>query len=90
MLQSMQTLQSNPEFKQLLNKCREVVKENSQLYEYIQTGVLENLKFENGLEKSQIDQLMLKIKEKELVNAEIEAEVNEFNNQVNAVKEIVA
>ena len=61
-----------------------------QLYEYIQTGVLENLKFENGLEKSQIDQLMLKIKEKELVNAEIEAEVNEFNNQVNAVKEIVA
>ena len=88
--ESMQTLQSNPEFKQLLNKCREVVKENSQLYEYIQTGVLENLKFENGLEKSQIDQLMLKIKEKELVNAEIEAEVNEFNNQVNAVKEIVA
>ena len=86
----MQTLQSNPEFKQLLNKCREVVKENSQLCEYIQTGVLEKLKFENGLEKSQIDQLMLKIKEKELVNAEIEAEVNEFNNQVNAVKEIVA
>ena len=55
--ETLQTTQSNQEFKQIVNKCREVVKENAQLYDYIQTGVLENLKFENGLEKSQIDQL---------------------------------
>ena len=85
--ETLQTTQSNQEFKQIVNKCREVVKENAQLYDYIQTGVLENLKFENGLEKSQIDQLMLKIKEKELINREIEYEANEINNQVNCLKE---
>ena len=85
--ETLQTTQSNQEFKQIVNKCREVVKENAQLYDYIQTGVLENLKFENGLEKSQIDQLMLKIKEKELINSEIEYEANEINNQVNSLKE---
>ena len=85
--ETLQTTQSNQEFKQIVNKCREVVKENAQLYDYIQTGVLENLKFENGLEKSQIDQLMLKIKEKELINSEIEYEANEINNQVNCLKE---
>ena len=85
--ETLQTTQSNQEFKQIVNKCREVVKENAQLYDYIQTGVLENLKFENGLEKSQIDQLMLKIKEKELINSEIEYEANEINNQVNGLKE---
>lgn len=83
----LQTAQSNQEFKQIVNKCREVVKENAQLYDYIQTGVLENLKFENGLEKSQIDQLMLKIKEKELINTEIEYETNDINNLVNGLKE---
>lgn len=85
--ETLQTTQSNQEFKQIVNKCREVVKENAQLYDYIQTGVLENLKFENGLEKSQIDQLMLKIKEKELINSEIEYEANDINNQVNGLKE---
>ena len=85
--ETLQTTQSNQEFKQIVNKCREVVKENAQLYDYIQTGVLENLKFENGLEKSQIDQLMLKIKEKELINSEIEYEASEINNQVNGLKE---
>ena len=43
----------------MLIKCQEFHKENSELYDFTQGGTLENLKFENGLEKSQIDQLML-------------------------------
>jgi len=63
----------------MLIKCQEFHKENSELYDFTQGGTLENLKFENGLEKSQIDQLMLKLKEKESINNELENEHNEIN-----------
>jgi septal ring factor EnvC (AmiA/AmiB activator) len=46
---------------------------------------LENLKFENGLEKTHIDILMLKLREKEEINKELEAEVNEMNEYVIAL-----
>ncbi len=68
-----------------MSKCRDLNKENTELYNYTQGGTLENLKYENGLEKSQIDQLMLKLKEKELINQEMEFELNEINENVNAV-----
>jgi hypothetical protein len=68
-----------------VSKCRDLNKENTELYNYTQGGTLENLKYENGLEKSQIDQLMLKLKEKELINQEMEFELNEINENVNAV-----
>ncbi len=57
-------------------------KENTELYNYTQGGTLENLKYENGLEKSQIDQLMLKLKEKEIVNQELENELNEISETI--------
>ena len=64
--EQIQTNQTNPNFKRLIDKCRALVKENNELYNYIQVGILENLKYENGLTKSQIDQLKLKLKEKEI------------------------
>ena len=53
-----------------------------ELYNYTQTVTLENLKYENGLEKSQIDQLMIKLKEKDIINQEIEYELNEMSEDV--------
>ena len=44
---------------------------------------MENLKYENGLTKSQIDQLKLKLKEKEMVKSELEYETIQDNDEVN-------
>lgn len=79
---SLQTSTSNPLFKKIVVKCRELLKENSELNTYTHEGTLESLKYENGLEKSQIDQLMIKLKEKELINQEAEGELNEINEQI--------
>ena len=81
--EQIQTNQTNPNFKRLIDKCRALVKENNELYNYIQVGILENLKYENGLTKSQIDQLKLKLKEKEIVKSELEYETNQENEEVN-------
>lgn len=66
------------QFKKLVTKCRELNKENLELYNYTQAGTLENLKYENGLEKSQIDQLMIKLKEKELLTEDYEFQLNDI------------
>ncbi len=55
------------------------------MYNYTQGGTLENLKYENGLEKSQIDQLMLKLKEKEIFNQELENESSDLNENINII-----
>jgi hypothetical protein len=81
--EQIQTNQTNRNFKRLIDKCRALVKENNELYNYIQVGILENLKYENGLTKSQIDQLKLKLKEKEIVKSELEYETNQENEEVN-------
>lgn len=69
----------------MVSKCRDLNKENRELYNYTQSGTLENLKYENGLEKSQIDQLMLKLKEKETINQEMEYELNEINETISSL-----
>jgi len=66
-------------------KCQEFHKENDELYSFTQGGTIENLKFENGLEKSQIDQLMLKLKEKEIINNELENELYEVNETLSTL-----
>lgn len=76
-LHSLQVNPNHPLFKKLVNKCRDLHKENMELYNYTQGGTLENLRYENSLEKGQIDQLMLKIKEKENVREEIENDIDE-------------
>ena len=78
---NLQQFQNNQNFK-YIQKCKELIKENNELYNYILIGTLENLKYENGLEKSQIDQLMLKLKEKEIVKKEMEYEAYQVNEEV--------
>lgn len=81
-LLNLQTSTSNTLFKKIVAKCKELLKENTELNNYTHEGTLESLKYENGLEKSQIDHLMIKLKEKELVTEELEAEVSEINEQI--------
>jgi hypothetical protein len=76
-LNSLQAGQLNP--KKLVNRCKDLHKENMDLYNYTQGGCLENLRHENGLEKDQIDQLMLKLKEKENIQFDLENEINELS-----------
>ena len=58
-----------------MKKCEYLHKENS---EYINHSVsVENLKQENTLEKKQIDQLLLKIKEKDYIQNELQREICE-------------
>jgi hypothetical protein len=78
-LNSLQTGTNNPMFKKLVNKCKDLHKENMDLYNYTQGGTLENLRYENGLEKDQIDELMTKLKEKENIQNELESEINELS-----------
>jgi len=71
-------LSNNPNFKKLVIKCRDFHKENSDFSNFCQNGILENLKYENGIKETQIDQLMLKLKEKEAVISEQENELSEL------------
>ena len=81
-LNSLQSGQNNPLFKKLVNKCRDLHKENMELYNYTQGGTLENLRHENGLEKDQLEQLMLKLREKENIQFDLETEINELSEVV--------
>jgi chromosome segregation ATPase len=56
-----------------------------ELYNYTQGGTLENLKHENSLEKGQIDQLMLKLREKENIQDDLENEINEISETISIV-----
>ena len=73
----------NSNFKNSLKKCKELIKENLEFYNYFQAGILENLKFENGLEKTQIELLMIKLKALEQYRKELECEFEEDNNKIN-------
>ena len=81
-LEQMQSNENNS-VKQLYQKCKEYVKENLEFYNYFQVGILENLKFENGLEKNQIELLMIKLKTLEQYKNELEFELGEANNKIN-------
>ncbi len=74
---------NNNTFKQAYKKCRGLLKENLELYNYFQAGIFENLKFENGLEKNQIELLMIKLKSLEQYKNELEYESKEENDKVN-------
>ena len=81
-LEQMQSNENNS-VKQLYQKCKEYVKENLEFYNYFQVGILENLKFENCLEKNQIELLMIKLKTLEQYKNELEFELGEANNKIN-------
>ena len=78
----LQTAATNQQSKKLIAKCKDFVKENNELNKHWHEGTFESLKYENGLEKSQIDQLMIKLKEKEIINSEFENELNELNENL--------
>ena len=77
-----QVNEGNNTVKQAYEKCRFFLKENLELYNYIQAGILENLKFENGLEKNQIELLMIKLKALGQYKMELEEENNEANDKI--------
>ena len=81
----LEQLQSNENnnLKTLYKKCKDLVKENLEFYNYFQAGILENLKFENGLEKTQIELLMIKLKALEQYRKELEYEYGEANEKIN-------
>ena len=81
-LEQMQ-LNENNSLKQAYKKCKDIIKENLEFYKYFQAGILENLKFENGLEKNQIELLMIKLKTLEQYKNELEFECREANGKIN-------
>ena len=85
--EQLQANDNNNTLKQGYKRCRELVKENLELYNYFQAGILENLKFENGLEKNQIELLMIKLKALEQYKNELEYETKEANDKINGALE---
>ena len=85
--EQLQANDNNNTLKQGYKRCRELVKENLELYNYYQAGILENLKFENGLEKNQIELLMIKLKALEQYKNELEYETKEANDKINGALE---
>ena len=81
--EQIQANDNNNMVKPAYKKCRELVKENLELYNYFQAGILENLKFENGLEKNQIELLMIKLKALEQYKDELENESKDGNDKIN-------
>ena len=81
-LEQMQ-LNENDTLKQGYKKCKDIVKENLEFYNSFQAGILEILKFENGLEKNQIELLMIKLKALEQYKNELDYECKEENNKIN-------
>ena len=81
--EQMQPNEGNNTVKQAYNTCKSLIKENLELYNYVQAGILENLKFENGLEKNQIELLMIKLKALEQYKNELEYESKEANDKIN-------
>ena len=85
--EQLQANDNNNTLKQGYKRCRELVKENLELYNYFQAGILENLKFENGLEKNQIELLMIKLKALEQYKNELEYKTKEANDKINGALE---
>ncbi len=81
--EQLQANDNNNTFKQAYKKCKQLLKENLELYNYFQAGIFENLKFENGLEKNQIELLMIKLKTLEQYKNELEYESKEANDKIN-------
>lgn len=68
---------TNISYKRLIAKCKDYLRENNDFKNFCDNGILENFKFKNGIKETQIDHLMLKLKEKEAVINEQEVELNE-------------
>ena len=65
----------SPSIKRYITKCQYLHKENMESFSH--TSALENMRQENSLEKKQIEQLMMKLKEKDNIQNDLEKEINE-------------
>lgn len=75
----LQSQNSNPYNKKFIKKCGDIHKENLELFGIIKNNTIENMRMENSLEKFQIEQLMLKLKESESIMNDHENDIDECN-----------
>lgn len=80
-LNSLQTNQST--FKKYMTKFKNVYHENLELFSYVQGNFIENLRNENTNEQSQINQLMIKLKESD-------ENINDYENQIDEANETIS
>ena len=81
-LEQMESNENNI-FKQTYKRIKDLIKENLEFYNFFQAVILEKLKFENWLEKNQIELLMIKLKALEQYKNELEFECKEDNSKIN-------
>ena len=80
-LNSLQTNQ--PNFTKFIIKSKNLQNENYEFVNYIQGNFLENLRTENTNEQSQINQLMIKLKESD-------ENINDYENQIDEANETIS
>ena len=80
-LNSIQTNQ--PDFTKFIIKSKNLQNENYEFVNYIQGNFLENLRSENTNEQSQINQLMIKLKESD-------ENINDYENQIDEANETIS
>ena len=59
------------------NKLKSIQDINLELYDYVRGNSIENMRYENSLEMSRIEQLMLKIKDSESLQNDYENQIDE-------------
>lgn len=59
------------------NKLKSIQDINLELYDYVRGNSIENMRYENSLEMSRIEQLMLKIKDSESLHNDYENQIDE-------------
>jgi hypothetical protein len=80
-LNSLQTNQ--PNFTKFIIKSKNLQNENLEFVNYIEGNILENLRNENTNEQSQINQLMIKLKESD-------ENINDYENQIDEANETIS
>lgn len=59
------------------NKLKSIQDINLELYDYVRGNSIENMRYENSLEQSRIEQLMLKLKDSEALYSDYQNQIDE-------------
>ena len=59
------------------NKLKSIQDINLELYDYVRGNSIENMRYENSLEQSRIEQLMLKLKDSEALYNDYQSQIDE-------------
>lgn len=68
------------------NKLKSIQDINLELYDYVRGNSIENMRYENSLEMSRIEQLMLKIKDSESLQNDYENQIDEACDTLSFLK----